>query len=89
MWHSYVAYILGIRPQLDGLLIDPHVPGKWSGFRVKRPFRGAVYQIEVRNPKSLTQGVHSVTVDGRREQGNLIRAHSDGREHAINVILEG
>ena len=65
---SYVAgtqYILGIRPEWDGLLIDPVIPAKWDGFTVKRLYRGATYQITVSNPKHVERGVVSMTVDGK------------------------
>ncbi|HLA38365.1 MAG TPA: glycosyl transferase, partial [Candidatus Glassbacteria bacterium] len=39
-------YILGVRPQLEGLLIDPAIPG-WKEFSVRRTFRGAEYDIRV------------------------------------------
>jgi cellobiose phosphorylase len=30
--------ILGIRPELEGLRIDPCIPARWDGFKVKRKF---------------------------------------------------
>ena len=41
-WSYYTAtqWILGIRPELDGLRIDPCIPRKWKGFSVKRSFPG-------------------------------------------------
>ncbi|MFN7999107.1 MAG: twin-arginine translocation signal domain-containing protein [Bryobacteraceae bacterium] len=88
MWHSYVNYILGVRPRIDGLQVDPRIPSKWERFRVRRPFRGAVYDIEVTNPRSVHQGVRSMLIDGRRVSGNLIQPHSDGREHTVKITLE-
>ena len=41
-WAHYTAtqFILGIRPEIDGLRIDPCIPKAWPGFTVKRVFRG-------------------------------------------------
>ncbi len=39
--------ILGILPELEGLRIDPCIPSGWTGFTVKRRFRGAEYRIAV------------------------------------------
>ena len=50
---NYVAitqWILGIRPELDGLRVDPVLPSEWSGYRATRRFRGATYEITVRKP---------------------------------------
>jgi cellobiose phosphorylase len=72
MWASYVDFILGVRPQWDGLLIDPKIPAVWNGFKVKRNFRGSVYEIEVQNPRHVSSGVRSVFVDGKKMKGNLL-----------------
>jgi cellobiose phosphorylase len=39
-------WILGIRPEHDGLRVEPVIPASWTGFRVSRRFRGTSYQIE-------------------------------------------
>jgi cellobiose phosphorylase len=80
-------WILGIRPQKNGLQIDPSIPADWTGFSVRRQFRGATYQIEVSNPQHVHRGVKSITVDGRELQGNLLPVFNDGQEHQIEVVL--
>ncbi|HUW56105.1 MAG TPA: hypothetical protein VMZ92_05680, partial [Planctomycetota bacterium] len=67
--------------------IDPCLPGKWRKVQLRRPFRGATYEITVRNPAGVQKGVTSVTVDGKRIRGNLIRPHSDGRTHEVEVVM--
>ncbi len=64
---SYVAgtqYLLGIRPDWDGLRVEPVIPAKWDGFKVERRFRGATYQIIVNNPQHVESGVVRISVDG-------------------------
>jgi cellobiose phosphorylase len=87
MWHSYVYYILGIRPVLSGLLVDPKIPSDWEGFKQTRQFRGASYVIQVRNPRKVSMGVKSMRVDGRTIEGNVVAPHSDGQAHSIEVVL--
>ncbi|MBI3314131.1 MAG: glycosyl transferase family 36 [Candidatus Omnitrophica bacterium] len=88
-WYAVVIWnwLLGIRPVHKGLLIDPVIPKKWSGFKVKRLFRGANYFIEVKNPNQTGQGVRSVTVDGKKQTSNFIPAFKDGKDHKIEVTL--
>jgi cellobiose phosphorylase len=88
-WLHRVAthWILGIRPQADGLLVEPSIPAHWEGYKVKRRFRGAEYHIEVENPARVNSGVRSVTVDGQPHSGNLLPVFADGRTHVIKVIL--
>lgn len=80
-------WILGIRPQENGLLIDPSIPAHWDGFKIRRKFRGAVYNIEVENPERINKGVRSVTIDGQVHSSNLLPAFADGKTHHITVIM--
>ncbi|MFN8379413.1 MAG: glycosyl transferase family 36 [Anaerolineae bacterium] len=80
-------WILGIRPQEDGLLVDPSIPADWPGYTVTRRFRNAVYAIEVQNPERVHGGVRSVTIDGQPLNGNLLPVYADGKTHSATVIL--
>lgn len=80
-------WILGVRPQADGLLIDPSIPADWSGYRVSRNFRNAKYEIEVKNPAHVSKGVIALRVDGKPIEGNLIPVFNDGRTHLVQVMM--
>lgn len=80
-------WILGIRPQAEGLLVDPSIPSGWPGFKVTRRFRNAVYQIIVENPKKVSRGVKSVTVDGKPVEGQLVPVFNDGQTHLVEVSM--
>ncbi len=88
-WLHRVAthWILGIRPQADGLLVDPLIPAAWDGFTVTRRFRGAVYRIEVRNPHHVSRGVSSMTLDGAPVAGQVLPVLGDGQMHHVIVVL--
>jgi len=87
---NYVAvtqYILGIRPEYDGLRIDPCIPADWTGFTVKRVYRGAEYNITVQNPGNVCKGVYKLIVDGREIQGNVIPFISGKKTYDVFCIL--
>jgi len=65
-WAYFAAtqYILGIRPDFDGLIIDPCIPASWSGFEAKRKWRGGTYHIKVVNTGGVERGVKKILVDG-------------------------
>ena len=88
-WNFYAItqYILGVRPDFDGLLIDPCIPAYWKGFSVTRKFRGDIYRIEVANPEGKSKGVKEVTVDGTAYKSNLIPVFGDRKEHKVKIIL--
>jgi cellobiose phosphorylase len=87
---NYVAitqWILGIRPELDGLRIDPCIPPEWDGFTVTRNFRGARLQINVHNPQHVSQGVTKLEVDGVRQEANLVSVAGQVGEHCIEAWM--
>ncbi len=79
-------YILGVQPTIDGLLIDPCIPKTWESFEIKRTFRGAVFNIKVKNPDRVFKGVKEVKLDGKVQEGNLISKFTKG-EHKVEVLM--
>lgn len=87
---NYVAitqYILGIRPDYDGLIVDPCIPSDWEGFKIRRKFRGAVYDIKVSNPDKKSKGIKKLKVDGKEIEGNKVPIFDDGKTHEVEVNL--
>ena len=83
---SYIGvtqYILGLRPELDGLRIDPCLPEGWGGFQVTRQFRGKSLTINVVNPLGVATGVQSVMI-GKRE----VDVAGDDRRGALVPVGE-
>ena len=66
-WAYYAAtqYILGIRPEFNGLRVDPCIPADWKEFSVVRRWRGSTYSIHVTNPDGVEKGVRSLSADGK------------------------
>ncbi|CAM2918134.1 Glycosyl transferase [Vibrio mytili] len=86
---TYVAgtqWILGVRPDVDGLIVDPCIPSEWEEFRVKRVFRGATYNIHVTNPEKVSKGVVELRVNGEILDGNKVPVLPEG-EHKVEVRL--
>ena len=79
--------ILGVKPTLDGLEIDPCVPSGCKGFVVTRSYRGAEYEIHVDNPNGAQHGVKSMTVDGKAFDGKLIPVHPAGSHVRVDITL--
>ena len=75
-WSYYSAthWLLGIRPEIEGLRIAPCIPKAWPGFSMQRVFRGAKVSIEVKNPAGANSGLKSLTVDGKPVQGEIVPA---------------
>ena len=88
-WYAVVVlnWLLGIRPVREGLLVDPVIPKKWGGFKMKRLFRGSVYEIAVEDPKHVGSGVKRLTLNGKAQEGNLIKPVKGKGPHKVHVVL--
>jgi cellobiose phosphorylase len=87
---SYFAvtqYILGIRPEYDGLRIDPCIPSAWKGFKVERVYRGKRLSIEVTNPAGVEKGVSRLVLNGKPLSGNFIPADQLAGVNEVSVEL--
>jgi cellobiose phosphorylase len=87
MYQAGTQYLLGIRPTYAGLQLDPCIPAAWDGFKARRTCRGAVYEIEVRNPGHINKGVAGLEVDDQVTAGNVVPYFNDQGEHKILVTM--
>jgi cellobiose phosphorylase len=76
-------WILGIRPEHEGLRVEPVIPASWSGFRATRRFRGTTYEIDVRRDgggadATVGSGSIELVVDGKRIEGAVIQLPPPG-----------
>lgn len=78
-------HMFGVRPDVEGLRIDPCLPSAWTSCRMTRRFRGATYEIEIRKQRGICKGNVEVTVDGEVLPGNLIPPRDDGLTHQVVV----
>lgn len=67
-----VEGILGIKPQLDGIVFEPCIPAEWDGLTIRKVWRGKTLNVSVTNPNHSEKGVKSVTVNGKKIDGKLI-----------------
>src|SRR5690606_2108237 len=80
-------WILGIRPEFKGLVVDPVLPAAWDGFTATRRFRGATYEITVRKPAGARGRVTHLLVDGVRTEGNLIPPAPPGSTVRVEATI--
>jgi cellobiose phosphorylase len=76
---NYVAatqWLIGVRPELDGLRIDPRLPAEVGEVRVTRRFRGTTYRIVVHAAPAAAGAdpgpVTGLVVDGRPVNGCIV-----------------
>ncbi len=63
-FYNVSRFILGIKPDYDGLVVDPCLPDDITEFTVTRKFRGDTFNITVDNTAKAQKGVAKLIVDG-------------------------
>jgi N,N'-diacetylchitobiose phosphorylase len=88
-WTYYVItqYILGIRPDYNGIILDPCIPSVWNGFSVRRKFRGRMLNVEVKNEKGIEKGVEYLMINGERLDDKYIPFEKLSDDNTITVVM--
>ncbi len=74
---AITQWILGIRPDYEGLRVEPVLPDQWPGFKAVRKFRVVTYEIEV--VRVGPGNALSLTVDGEPIEGSLVPVKNQER----------
>ena len=88
-WSFYTISqgILGVKPDYDGLKVDPCLPKELTDLHLVRRFRGSTYNIHVVNKAGDEKGRLTLTVDGKAIDGNVIPADAVPAEHQVEAVL--
>jgi cellobiose phosphorylase len=86
-YQAATQWILGIRPEHEGLRVDPCIPSAWPGFSAVRRYRGRLFRIQVHNLDHICSGVREMRIDGQVVSANLIRPDLPEGEHSVEVWL--
>ena len=84
-----IDWILGIRRDYDGLIIDPCVAPEWKDFKAVRTFRNTTFHIHYRNPNGVQKGIQEITANGSKIEGNKIPLsyYSGGGKVDVEVLM--
>jgi cellobiose phosphorylase len=86
---AITQWILGLRPEHEGLRVDPVLPASWDGFTASRRFRGATYEISVIKSPGAVGRVQRLVVDGAQIDGNVIPVAPAGATVVVEAVIEG
>ncbi len=80
-------WVLGVRPEWDGLRVQPCLPPGWSYASLRCRYRGAEYRIDIEaQAKDVPPGQVKVLLDGKSLPDNLIAPPSQpGERHDVAV----
>jgi len=79
-WHltAISQWILGVRPELGGLRIDPVLPPTWPGFTARRRWRGRLMRSWFTKNRAWGR-VQRLVVDGTSVEGSSCARHRRGQ----------
>ena len=72
MYRIGLDFILGFKPSLKGITIDPSIPSKWKEFKAERKFRGKTIKLTIKNPDGKNSGITKMIVNGNETESSFI-----------------
>jgi cellobiose phosphorylase len=89
-WSLIVVWewILGVRPELEGLRIDPCLPSDWTSASLERQYRGSTYHISMTKRPGICKGRVTVILDGEELPENLIPIPETTGTHSVEVRID-
>lgn len=84
-------WVLGVRPEWDGLRIDPCLPPDWNAARMSRLWRGCTYDLRFERVRGASgSSPPQVSVDGQRLATNMLALpRASGLRHEVLVRVGG
>ncbi len=82
-----VEGILGIRPDLGGLRIEPSIPKEWEELTIDKDFRGKELHITIKNPNHKESGCKSFMLNGKELPDSYIPADKLSEHNVIVYVM--
>ncbi len=79
--------ILGIKPELEGIVIEPCIPKEWDGLTIDRTWRGKLLRCTVDNSAHVEKGIVKAIVNGEEIEGKCIPEAILKEENDITLVM--
>ena len=79
--------ILGMRPDLDGLLIAPAIPSEWTEVTITKQFREKELNITIKNPDGAQGSYKECYLNGEKLKSNYVKAEQLKESNEILLVL--
>ncbi len=86
-YYAVTQYILGIRPEYDGLTIDPCIPSHWRKIAISRRFRSHDFNIVIKNYGGNQKGVKEILLNGQSIEGSFIPSGLMSQRNEVVVTM--
>jgi cellobiose phosphorylase len=82
---AFVEGVLGISAQLEGIQLPEDLPKSWDQFRLRRSYRGSIYEIKIRRASSGERA--GCSVNGHRIEGSILPYQRPGLHVRVEVVV--
>lgn len=82
---AFIEGVLGIETHLDGIHLPSALPDDWDGFRFRRSYHGAVYDIHVR--RAQPGQPPGCRVNGSPVDGWILPFQTAGQTYSVHVLV--
>ena len=84
-WVAITQHIIGVRPELGGLRVEPCLAAELDELHFMRHCRGAEYRVNIAN--GTGDGSPRLTVDGSAHDGTLVPYAEPGAVVVVDVVV--
>lgn len=85
MYQGLLSWFLGIRKEVNELVIDPVTPASFGDFSIEYKYGRSIYEIRVESRSKGTLTTEAITVDDKLIKGNRVLLVDDGEKHLVIV----
>ncbi len=80
-------WICGVRPEFNGLCIEPRLPSHIKSAQITRMYRGCKYIIDVTNNNPNGEATLAITSGNGTLRGTTVTAEGDTKELHVRVVV--
>ncbi|MFV0240473.1 MAG: GH36-type glycosyl hydrolase domain-containing protein [Lacrimispora sphenoides] len=85
MYQGLLSWFLGIRKEVNELVIDPATPASFGDFSIEYKYGRSTYEIRVESRSKGMLTTEAITVDDKLIKGNRVLLVDDGEKHLVIV----
>nr|WP_320026350.1 glucoamylase family protein [uncultured Acetobacterium sp.] len=87
IYRAGLESILGFKKNGNTISFDPCIPADWPAYQLTYQHQHTRYEITVKNPTGVTNGVVEIRVDGQTVADNLLHLDDDGGTHTVDATI--
>lgn len=82
-----VEGILGIKPEVEGIVIEPCIPSSWDEITIEKMFRGKKLNVTVDNSAGNQKGIKELYLNGEKLEGKLIPESKLNDTNEVKIVM--